>query len=310
MKILLVDDTPAELKIISSYLKKMGHELVTCTDGKEAVEQYQTNSFDLVLLDIVMPVMDGYEAARRIRRSQDGWVPIIFLSGRDSPEDIAAGIEAGGDDYLVKPINEVILAAKMRAMERIATMREQLIEISSELEEANAELQKLADVDGLTGIANRRSLDAYLEHETARCIRENQPISVIMIDLDHFKAYNDLYGHLAGDNCLKKIAEILKHKVRRPSDIAGRFGGEEFCIILPNTDKEGAKHVAEFVRLTVEALAIPHVGNGEKGVVSLSLGVVTHHPGPSFAISTLLNDADKALYHAKRCGRNRVEVFG
>jgi diguanylate cyclase (GGDEF)-like protein len=310
MKILLVDDTPAELKIISSYLRKMGHELISCTNGEEAVECYQNNTVDLVLLDIVMPVMDGYEAARRIRGFKDGWVPIIFLSGRDSPKDIAAGIEAGGDDYLVKPIDEVILAAKMRAMERIADMRERLIEVSSELEEANAELQKLADVDGLTGIANRRSLDAYLEHETARCIRENQPISVIMIDLDHFKAYNDYYGHLAGDNCLKRIADILQNKVRRPSDMAGRYGGEEFCIILPNTDEEGAKHVAEFVRLTVEELGIPHVGNGEKGVVTLSLGVVTHYPDPSFGISALLNEADKALYHAKRCGRNRVEVFG
>lgn len=310
MKILLVDDTPAELKIISSYLRKMGHELISCTNGEEAVECYRKNSVDLVLLDIVMPVMDGYEAARRIREYKDGWVPIIFLSGRDSPKDIAAGIEAGGDDYLVKPIDEVILAAKMRAMERIAEMRERLVEVSSELEEANAELQKLADVDGLTGIANRRSLDAYLEHETARCIRENQPISVIMIDLDHFKAYNDYYGHLSGDNCLKRIADILQNKVRRPSDMSGRYGGEEFCIILPNTDEEGAKHVAEFVRLTVEELRIPHAGNGEKGVVTLSLGVVTHYPDPSFAISTLLNEADKALYHAKRSGRNRVEVFG
>ncbi len=309
MKILLVDDTPAELKIISTYLKKMGHELVSCTNGQEAVDCYQNNSVDLVLLDIVMPLMDGYEAARRIRGLKDGWVPIIFLSGRDSPQDIATGIEAGGDDYLVKPINEVILAAKMGAMERIAAMRERLIEVSSELEEANAELQKLADVDGLTGIANRRSLDSYLEHETARCIRENQPISLIMIDLDHFKAYNDYYGHLAGDNCLKRIADILKTKVRRPSDIAGRYGGEEFCIILPNTDAEGTKHVAEYLRLTVEELQIPHAGNDEKGVVTLSLGVVTHYPDPSFAISTLLNDADKALYHAKRCGRNRVEIF-
>jgi diguanylate cyclase (GGDEF)-like protein len=310
MKILLVDDTPAELKIISAYLKKMGHELISCTNGEEAVECYRNHTVDLVLLDIVMPVMDGYEAARRIRGYKDGWVPIIFLSGRDSPKDIAAGIEAGGDDYLVKPIDEVILGAKMRAMERIADMRERLIEVSIELEEANAELQKLADVDGLTGIANRRSLDAYLENETARCIRENQPISVIMIDLDHFKAYNDYYGHLAGDNCLKRIADILQNKVRRPSDMAGRYGGEEFCIILPNTDKEGARHVAEFVRLTVEELRIPHAGNGAEGVVTLSLGVVTHYPDPSFAISTLLNEADKALYHAKRSGRNRVEVFG
>lgn len=309
MKILLADDTLTELKLISSYLKKMGHEVIDANNGQEALDIYTNEDIDLVLMDAVMPVMDGYTAAREIRQRKDGWVPIIFLSARTEPDDIAAGIEAGGDDYITKPVNEVILAAKMTAMARIAAMRQRLLEVSRELEKANIELQKLADVDGLTGLANRRSIDSYLEHEIARCIREDHPIAAIMIDLDHFKAYNDHYGHLAGDNCLKKIAQILDHEIKRPGDLAGRFGGEEFCAILSNTDREGALFVAETLRATVENLRIPHEGSPDIKHVTLSLGVAVHLPSPSFPINQLLDDADKALYHAKQSGRNRVEIF-
>jgi diguanylate cyclase (GGDEF)-like protein len=309
MKILLADDTPTELKLISSYLKKMGHEVIGVNNGREAVEVYSKEDVDLVLMDAIMPVLDGYKAAQEIRQRKDGWVPIIFLSARTDPEDIAAGIEAGGDDYITKPVNEVILAAKMSAMTRIAAMRQRLLQVSLELEQANAELQKLADVDGLTGLANRRSIDSYLEHEVARCIREDRSIAAIMIDLDHFKAYNDHYGHLAGDNCLKTIAEMLRNEIKRPGDLVGRFGGEEFCAILPNTDRDGALFVAESLRSTVENLQISHEGSPDTKLVTLSLGVAVHLPRPAFPIDQLLGDADKALYHAKQSGRNRVEIY-
>jgi diguanylate cyclase (GGDEF)-like protein len=309
MKILLADDTPTELKLISSYLRKMGHEVIGVNNGREAVEVYSKEDVDLVLMDAIMPVLDGYKAAQKIRQRKDGWVPIIFLSARTDPEDIAAGIEAGGDDYITKPVNEVILAAKMSAMTRIAAMRQRLLQVSLELEQANAELQKLADVDGLTGLANRRSIDSYLEHEIARCIREDRSIAAIMIDLDHFKAYNDHYGHLAGDNCLKTIAEMLRNEIKRPGDLVGRFGGEEFCAILPNTDRDGALFVAESLRSTVENLQISHEGSPDTKLVTLSLGVAVHLPRPAFPIDQLLGDADKALYHAKQSGRNRVEIY-
>ena len=309
MKILLADDTLTELKLTSSYLKKMGHEVIDANNGQEAIEIYTNEDIDLVLMDAVMPVMDGYTAAREIRKRKDGWVPIIFLSARTEPEDIATGIEAGGDDYITKPVNEVILAAKMTAMARIAAMRQRLLVVSRELEQANIELQKLADVDGLTGLANRRSIDSYLEHEIARCIREDHPIAAIMIDLDHFKAYNDHYGHLAGDNCLKTIAQILDSEIKRPGDLAGRFGGEEFCAILSNTNQDGAMFVAETLRSTVENLRIPHEGSPGLKQVTLSLGVAVHLPNPSFPVTQLLDDADKALYHAKQSGRNRVKIF-
>ncbi len=306
MNILLVDDTRTEQHIMTVRLNDMGHDVICCSNGKEAVDLYNQYDFDLVLMDVIMPVMDGYEAAREIRKQEDDWVPIIFLSGRTDPDDIAAGIEAGGDDYLTKPVDETILAAKMSAMKRIAAMRHRLISVSHELEKANDELQKLANADGLTGLANRRIIDEYLEKETARSIRSEHPIAVIMIDIDNFKLYNDNYGHLAGDSCLKKVSKVLKNTVRRPEDLVGRYGGEEFCVILPNTDLNGATFVAERIRTEVEEVKIPHARSSTGSVVTLSIGVASRVPGSKSTATQLLSDADKALYKAKTAGKNRV----
>ncbi len=306
MNILLVDDTRTEQHIMTVRLNEMGHDVICCSNGQEAIDLYEQYDFDLVLMDVIMPVMDGYETARHIRKEEDDWVPIIFLSGRTSPDDIAAGIEAGGDDYLTKPVDETILAAKMSAMQRIAAMRHRLISVSHELEKANDELQKLANADGLTGLANRRIIDEYLERETARAIRSEHPIAVIMIDLDNFKFYNDNYGHIAGDSCLKKVSKVLKTTVRRPEDLVGRYGGEEFCVILPNTDMNGAAFVAERIRSEVENLKIPHARNTAGNVVTLSLGIASNIPGKKTTANHLLNAADKALYEAKMAGKNQV----
>ncbi len=308
MNILLVDDTRTEQHIMTVRLNEMGHEVICCSNGQEAIELYNKYDFDLVLMDVIMPIMDGHEAARRIRTLENDWVPIIFLSGRTSPDDIAAGISAGGDDYLSKPVDETVLAAKMTAMQRIAAMRHRLISVSNELESANSELQKLANADGLTGLANRRIIDQYLEKETARSIRSEHPIAVIMMDLDNFKAYNDTYGHVAGDSCLKKISKVLKNTVRRPEDLVGRYGGEEFCVILPNTDMSGAMYVAERIRAEVQGLKIPHAKNANLNVVTLSLGAASRVPGQKAPSTQLINDADKALYKAKLAGRNQVKA--
>jgi diguanylate cyclase (GGDEF)-like protein len=306
MNILLVDDTRTEQHIMTVRLSEMGHEVTCCSNGQEAIELYNRNDFDLVLMDVIMPIMDGHEAARRIRTLENDWVPIIFLSGRTSPDDIAAGIAAGGDDYLNKPVDETVLAAKMTAMQRIAAMRHRLISVSHELENANSELLKLANADGLTGLSNRRIIDQYLEKETARAIRSDHSITVIMMDLDNFKAYNDNYGHIAGDSCLKKVSKVLKNSVRRPEDLVGRYGGEEFCVILPNTDMNGAMFVAERIRTSIQELKIPHTGNADLGVVTISLGIASRVPGQKAPATQLLNEADKALYKAKVSGRNRV----
>ena len=306
MNILLVDDTRTEQHIMTVRLHDMGHKVICCSNGQEAIELYNQHDFDLVLMDVIMPIMDGHEAARRIRTLENDWVPIIFLSGRTSPDDIAVGITAGGDDYLSKPVDETVLAAKMTAMQRIAAMHHRLISVSHELEKANSELQKLANADGLTGLSNRRIINQYLEKETARSIRSLHPIAVIMMDLDNFKAYNDNYGHVAGDSCLKKVARVLKNTVRRPEDLVGRYGGEEFCVILPNTDMNGAMYVAERIRTEVQDLKIPHAKNANLNVVTLSLGTASRVPGQKAPSNQLLNDADKALYKAKLAGRNQV----
>jgi len=306
MNILLVDDTRIEQHIMTVRLNDMGHDVICCSNGKEAIDLYNEYDFDLVIMDVIMPVMDGYEAAQEIRKQEDDWVPIIFLSGRTDPDDIAAGIEAGGDDYLTKPVDETILAAKMSAMKRIAAMRHRLISVSNDLENANNELQKLANADGLTGLANRRIIDEYLDKETSRSIRSEQPIAVIMIDIDNFKLYNDNYGHIAGDSCLKKVSKVLKNSVRRPEDLAGRYGGEEFCVILPNTDMNGASFVAERIRGDVEGLNIPHAKSTIGSVVTLSVGISNRVPGSKSTPTQLLSDADKALYKAKSAGKNQV----
>lgn len=308
MKILLVDDTQTMRMLMTAILKEFGHNVVCCENGKQAVSRYLQERPDLILMDVVMPVMDGYQAATKIRAIDNDWVPIIFLSTRAEPGDVAAGIEAGGDDYLSKPVDETILKAKLVAMQRIAAMRHKLIAVSMDLEKANSVLQRQAEVDGLTGLANRRLLDRHLEMEIARCSRTHSPLSLIMADLDYFKAYNDHYGHLAGDNCLQMVADTLRGAISRSNDLACRYGGEEFCIVLPDTDKAGVVHVAEQLRVAIQKLGIPHVKTA--GTVSLSLGTATTLPDRKCTAEQLLDDADQALYEAKQAGRNRVVAFG
>ena len=220
MKVLVVDDMRSELMAIGGYIKSASHEVITATNGAQALQLFETEHPDLVLLDVVMSGMDGYELARRIRAlSETEWIPIIFLSGRISDADIARGIEVGGDDYLTKPVSRIVLMAKFQAMERIVAMRQRLVDVTAKLELANRELQLLANQDGLTGIANRRHFDTYLIREWERAIRIGNPLSLLIADVDYFKAYNDHYGHQHGDECLKKIAQVFYSSVRKSIDL-------------------------------------------------------------------------------------------
>lgn len=307
MKILLVDDSKTERQILTSYLSKLGHKPIVAENGLEAVKLFKTETPDLVLMDVIMPEMDGYQAARKIREENTTWIPIIFLSGRVDPEDIAEGIAAGGDDYLTKPVNLKILEAKMVAMQRIAIMRKKLVSVSEKLESANIELKKLVNIDGLTGIANRRYLDKYLTVEISRAIRNHHPIAIIMCDVDHFKKFNDENGHLVGDDCLKSIAKALDNICQRKSDLVARYGGEEFAVVLPNTSVDDAKSVAEAMRKTVEAIVIKDDSNNMKKI-TISLGVYSDNPNHTESIEILLAKADSALYNAKKGGRNKVSL--
>jgi len=307
MKILLVDDTKTERLILSAYLEKLGHTTICAENGHQAIKLFKSASPDLVLMDVIMPEMDGHEAARRLRKDESDWVPIIFLSGRVAAEDIVAGIEAGGDDYLTKPVDFTVLSAKMTAMQRIAKMRRKLLDVSSELESANAELKKLVNIDGLTGLANRRYLDKYLCVEIGRSMRNKHELAVILCDVDFFKKYNDTYGHLKGDDCLKKVAQAMASACRRPTDLVARYGGEEFLAILPNTTAENAFLLADKMRQTVEALNEKHSAS-DLGRVTISLGVYSVLPENKEDSAKLIRRADEALYEAKETGRNRVQL--
>jgi len=311
MKILVVDDSPTIRAALRGLLERMGHTVVEASDGKEALQMYRQDRPGLVLIDVVMPIMDGYESARHMRETKaDEWVPIIFLSSKEADQDLDRAIEAGGDDYLVKPVSFVVLNAKIRALQRLESMRTKQLEMSRDLASANRELEKLSRQDGLTGIANRRYFDSYLVTEVRRGARERQPLSLILSDVDHFKAFNDCYGHQAGDDCLRRVAAALSSAGRRPADLAARYGGEEFAMVLPGTVLDGAVDVAQAVSRAIEGLAIPHERSAVDRRVTLSQGIVSLTPEKETSSEDLIQRADQALYLAKQQGRNRYVVFG
>jgi diguanylate cyclase (GGDEF)-like protein len=310
MKILIVDDSATIRAGMRAHVEKMGHSAIEADNGDKALSLYLRDRPDLVLIDVEMPVMDGYEAARGMRKaSPDDWVPIIFLSSKEADQDLDRAIEAGGDDYLIKPVSYVVLNAKIRALRRVEAMRTKVIEVSRDLAAANRELEKLSRQDGLTGIANRRYFDSYLQTEMRRAARDHLPLSLILSDVDNFKAFNDCYGHQAGDDCLRQVATALSSAGRRPADLPARYGGEEFAMILPGTVVDGAVDVAQSVSRVIAGLAMPHA-RSEPGRITLSQGVVSLVPDQETSPEDIIERADQALYQAKQQGRNRFVVFG
>ncbi len=305
MRVLIADDSRTMRAALSLLVEKMGHEVILASDGGEAVEMYERERPDLVLIDVMMPIYDGYEAARRMRACRpDDWTPIIFLSSMEADQDLDRAIEAGGDDYLVKPVSSVVLNAKIRAMQRIDSMSRKLLEMSTQLTAVNRELELLSRQDALTRIANRRYFDSYLAQELKRAVRQKSDLSLILIDVDHFKRYNDRYGHQPGDDCLRQVATALAAVCRRPADLAARYGGEEFAVILPDTSLAGAIVLADSLRLAVAQLAIPHADSDVSKVVTMSQGIVSLVPDAQATPEQLIECADQALYRAKQKGRD------
>ncbi len=303
MKVLLADDSKSIRMMLEAQIRAAGHDVVCASNGREAVHAFEREHPDVCLLDVVMPGVDGYEAARQVRALCDergDWVPIIFLSAMVSAADIVKGIECGGDDYLTKPVNALVLNAKLGAMSRIAQMRHALAV-------ANEQLRKISEQDALTGIANRRHFDACLDREWQRASSEGTPISLAIADIDFFKGYNDNYGHPAGDACLRSVATGLRVAAGLPPDLPARIGGEEFALLLPGKDADGAMEAAERARLAVLALRITHGHSEVSAWVTVSLGVATVTPAAGGCTAKgLLELADQGLYAAKRSGRNRV----
>lgn len=292
-KILVVDDIPSNVHVLSRILKD-DYDIYFATDGEKALDLVQARMPDLVLLDIMMPGMDGFEVCRRIKADPATHdIPVIFISAKSEVEDETLGLEVGAIDFITKPISPPIVKARVR--------NHLLLKRQTDL------LRSLSFLDGLTGIANRRRFDDAMAREWRRCARSNLPLSLIILDVDHFKAYNDHYGHQAGDECLRMVAEVLSDCARRPSDLVARYGGEEFVCLLPETDGPGAVRVAEGFRTSVAECRIPHAQSPVIPYVTISLGVATVIPSAEGSPEQLAEMADQLLYRAKRTGRNRVQ---
>jgi len=294
-KILIVDDAAENIRILMENLKE-DYAIVPATDGDKAIKMLQAYSLpDLILLDIVMPGADGYEICRRLKSDEiTKDIPIIFITAKDREEDEVMGLTLGAVDYITKPFCMPIVKARVNT--------------HVELKKHRDKLKQLSDLDGLTGICNRRRFDENMKLQWEYAQRSNTPLSLIMIDIGHFKAFNDLYGHGKGDECLKKVAHTLFETIKRPTDMIARYGGEEFACLIPVTDLDGATNIAEQMRANVLSLSIPHEASSAAGFVTISLGAACIKPTMYAAPAILLNGADQALYQAKRSNRNCVRT--
>lgn len=302
MKILLVEDSATLRHAMRSYIIEAGHTPIVARSGEEALQMLENDPVDMIIMDVEMPGLNGFETTRLIREWLAGhWIPIIFVTGLADDESYREGIEAGGDDYLIKPVSIMIIKAKIRAMERIAEMRDQLNRLNNELE-------ALSQLDSLTQVFNRRSFNDLAQQQWALAKRHQQPISALMIDVDHFKLYNDHYGHPAGDACLKKVTQAIKSCLHRTSDLLGRYGGEEFIVLLPETDTQGAYCVAQAINDAIYKLMIPHTTSLSGSHITASIGGATCLRTTNHSLDELIRSADRALYKAKRSGRNRSLV--
>jgi diguanylate cyclase (GGDEF)-like protein len=291
-RLLVVDDAPANLRLLVGGLGDL-YELRVAKSGSDALALLDGWAPDLILLDVMMPDMDGHEVCRRLKADparKD--IPVIFVTGRDEESDELAGLEAGAVDYIAKPFSLPIVRA------RVGT--------HLELKRYRDLLKDHAFVDGLTGIPNRRRFDEVLAQAWAMGARQGSPLSVVLMDVDHFKPFNDHYGHQAGDACLTEVGRALAASLTRASDLVARYGGEEFVAVLPGTPLTGALDVAETLRQAVEALGLPHAHSSATDHVTVSLGVASVLPAPGRTPSELVERADQALYGAKLGGRNRV----
>ena len=293
--VMVVDDTPMNIQLLVNALQDT-YRMRVANGGRQALAIAGSDDPpDLILLDIMMPEMDGYEVCRRLKQNpQTMHIPVIFVTTRSDPEDEAFGMNLGAMDYISKPFSIPVVKARIRT--------------HLQFKQRSDMLETLAMIDSLTGIANRRSLDQTLEREHLRGLRCAGPLGLMMIDIDNFKAYNDHYGHGAGDECLRQVAQTLESSLQRPGDFVGRYGGEEFVVILPDCDAAGLLMVADNIRLQVAALNIPHAFSGTADHVTVSIGCKSFVCAEGATSDALLHEVDQALYLAKEQGRNRVVV--
>jgi diguanylate cyclase (GGDEF)-like protein len=307
-RILIVDDHEDNIELLRARLESWGYTTESAMNGMEALSKVEESPPDLILLDVMMPQIDGMEVARRVKSNTKlPFIPIIMQTALDTTENKVEGLEAGADDYITKPIEFPELKARLRSMLRIKRLQEELEERERQLLEANERLRHMSQTDGLTGLDNRRYIEQQLDSMFAHGARLNEPLSCVMCDLDRFKSVNDTYGHQAGDAVLKQFARILKNEARDKVDRVGRYGGEEFIILLPGTVLDAAVTFAERVRKEVEGRTFTFDGGTLKRTASFGVAGWPHPRIPNS--DNLVRAADDALYVAKETGRNRVIRF-
>ncbi|MDR0331339.1 MAG: diguanylate cyclase [Chitinispirillales bacterium] len=294
LSILIVDDERSNIDVLSHILKEK-YKLYIAKNGEGAIKIARENVPDLILLDVIMPNMDGFEVIRELKKSDHtSKIPVIFITGQDSKEDEVKGLNEGAVDYITKPFHSTIVEARIRIhMQIIDQMRI---------------IERMSIMDELTDLPNRRYFNDQLTREWGRAIRETLSISLLIIDVDKFKVYNDTFGHPQGDALLQTVAYVFKESLRRPADFVARWGGEEFIMLLPGSDLEGAISVAERVRSSVENTIIPCI-DGTSTCATISIGINSERPIVNLPAAGFVSRADKALYSAKQTGRNRVIVY-
>jgi diguanylate cyclase (GGDEF)-like protein len=301
MRILVVDDEPLSRHVLQATVEQLGHEWTAAENGQAAWQCYNQDSPEVLITDLLMPEVDGLELCRRIRADAGaGYTYIILVTALSDRRDGARGMEAGADDYLIKPVDLFDLQMRLIAAQRVTDLHAQLAR-------HRAELAHLARHDPLTGLGNRRSLDEDLEVLHARSRRYGRGYAVAMCDIDRFKAYNDTQGHQAGDQALRAVTATIAQELRG-GDSVYRYGGEEFLLILPEQTLDTALVAVERVRSAVERLAIPQPSAAPEGVLTVSAGITAYAPGHQTTAAELLRQADAALYRAKSAGRNRIAV--
>jgi diguanylate cyclase (GGDEF)-like protein len=292
-KVLVADDDPINREVLGELLKP-DYTVLLAKNGAQTLEKAARLAPDLILLDVVMPDMDGYEVLRRLRSDpQTSHISVIFISGLDRPEDEANGLNMGASDYIAKPFNATVVTARVALHLQVARQRRML--------------ERLAHIDGLTELANRRRFDALFAAEWEAAQASGQPLSLALLDIDCFKQFNDHYGHPAGDRVLRSVARTAASFMRRPSDLAARYGGEELVMLMPDTGSQEARALLDGLARAIAQLAIPHAASLVTPVLTASVGGATLGECGAESAAELLEAVDSQLYRAKHGGRNRVE---